>query len=285
MDSRVRNHRPSRQPPATKIPDDPTPSGAAELARVRQALAEAERRAEQLDRDLRAERARLAELEENSLTRLGELAAFVAHEVKSPLAGIAGAVQVLDSHLPPKSADHAVTRAIISRIGALSHMVDELLVLGRAEHTEVTDVSLLAVLGESVALFQQSAEHAGVAVDVTGDDLIVRANAELLGSVFLNLLVNAGQAMAGRGRIGVRLEDGAGRCRLVFEDDGPGVPDEVLPRVFDLFYTTKGRGTGLGLPIAKRIVEAYGGALQVSCREGSGACVTVELPRSVNFHQ
>ena len=92
--------------------------------------------------------------------------------------------------------------------------------------------------------------------DIVGDR-------EMLQVVFQNILMNAAQAMEGQGRIDVTIATADGRCRVAIADRGPGMPNEVRDKAFDAFFTTKHRGTGLGLPIAKRVVEAHGGAIQI----------------------
>ena len=115
-------------------------------------------------------------------------------------------------------------------------------------------------------------------VCVSGPEQRVLADAELLKSVFLNLLVNAGQAMDGRGTISILVAGDAECCRIVFCDDGHGVSAGVLDKIFEPFFTTKHRGTGLGLPYARRIVEQHGGAISVESGHGEGTEVTVTLP-------
>ncbi len=116
-------------------------------------------------------------------------------------------------------------------------------------------------------------------VEVDADDAVIVADSEQLRIVFINLLLNAAQAMECRGRIilsaradGQRVR--AGRCRI----RGPGMPDEVRERVFEPFFTTKTRGTGLGLPTVKRIVEAHHGTIALECPESGGTRVRVTLP-------
>jgi signal transduction histidine kinase len=117
-----------------------------------------------------------------------------------------------------------------------------------------------------------------VHVDVTGTAPPVAADAGMLKIVFQNLLVNGGQAMQGDGRIRVSIHSVDSRCCIAFTDEGPGIPPELRDKIFTAFFTTKARGTGLGLATAKRMIEAHRGDIQVECPPGGGTTVTVCLP-------
>jgi signal transduction histidine kinase len=104
------------------------------------------------------------------------------------------------------------------------------------------------------------------------------ADASLLQIVFHNLLVNSAQAMQGRGDIQVTVDDAQARCRIAITDRGPGIPPDVLDQVFTPFFTTKARGSGLGLPTCRRLVEAHHGNIAVDCPPDGGTTVTVSLP-------
>jgi signal transduction histidine kinase len=117
-----------------------------------------------------------------------------------------------------------------------------------------------------------------VKVDIEGEDLIVAGDAELLKPVFLNLLVNAGQAAGSAGKISISVGNTGGLCRVAVQDNGPGIPVEIREKIFEPFFSTKHRGTGLGLPIARRIVEAHGGTITLACPREGGTTVAVELP-------
>jgi two-component system sensor histidine kinase AtoS len=96
--------------------------------------------------------------------------------------------------------------------------------------------------------------------------------------VFVNLLMNAAHAMDGQGVIRVSVMPADQVCHVVVQDSGPGIPPDVRERIFTPFFTTKSRGTGLGLPTAKRIVEAHSGQIEIDCPPGGGTTVTVQLP-------
>ena len=216
--------------------------------------------------------------EQTSLARLGEMAAVIAHEVKNPLAGIRGAVQVIGGRLPKESKDAAIAKEIVGRIDALDGLIKDLLVFARPPQPRPVPVDLCELVRATADLLAGDPALANVAVRVDGQAPRVMADPNLLTIVVQNLLLNSGQAMQGRGDICVSLEAADGRSRVVFSDSGPGISAEVFERMFMPFVTTKARGTGLGLATAKRIVEAHDGRIAIASPPGGGAIVTVELP-------
>ena len=115
-------------------------------------------------------------------------------------------------------------------------------------------------------------------VEVTGSSIPVSADGELLKIVMHNLLVNAAHAMQGEGLIRISVASIGGRCRIDIADNGPGIPPDVREKLFTPFFTTKARGTGLGLSTARRFLEAHDGTIAVACPAEGGTVVTLELP-------
>jgi two-component system, LuxR family, sensor kinase FixL len=218
--------------------------------------------------------------EQAALARLGEMAAVIAHEVKNPLAGVRGAIQVIGGRLPKDSKDAAIVHEIVNRIDALNELMKDLLLFARPPQPHPEPVDLAALIRTTADLLSSDPAVKGVAVQVEGAAPHAHADAELLKIVFQNLLVNGAQAMHGKGTIQVTLRSTDGVCRLTFHDSGPGIPPDVLGRIFTPFFTTKARGTGLGLPTAKRLVEAHGGSIAIHCPPGGGTTVELELPVS-----
>jgi two-component system sensor kinase FixL len=216
--------------------------------------------------------------EQTSLARLGEMAAVLAHEVKNPLAGVRGAIQVIGSRLPKDSKDAAIVKEIETRLDALNELMKDLLLFARPPQPKPVPVDLAALLAATVDLLSSDPALASVRVTIEGSAPPIRADADLLKIVFENLLVNGAQAMRGRGDIGVRVSSEGEHCLVVVADQGPGIPADVRERIFTPFFTTKARGSGLGLPTAKRLVEANGGTIAVACPAEGGTVVTVTLP-------
>ena len=216
--------------------------------------------------------------EQTSLARLGEMAAVIAHEVKNPLAGIRGAIQVIGGRLPKESKDAAVVKEIVNRIDTLNELIKDLLLFARPPQPRPLPVDLAGLVRTTADLLAGDPALNGVAIHIDGDAPAVMADAELLKIVFQNLLVNAAQAMQGRGEIRVTLQTLDGTCRVAVRDTGPGIAADVRERIFTPFFTTKARGTGLGLATARRIVEAHAGRIAIDDAAGGGTTVTVELP-------
>jgi PAS domain S-box-containing protein len=217
--------------------------------------------------------------EQAALARVGQMAAVVAHEVRNPLAGVKGAMQILMSRRPAGDGELPVMRDIVTRIDALSELINDLMVFARPRPPRLAVVELNAMVADAITIVQRDPAASGVEVSVEGDDVSVTADGELVRALVLNLLINAAQALAGRGgRIAVRTERQGGMALLAIADTGPGIPADIREQVFEPFFTTKARGGGLGLPIAKRTAELHGGSLTIDCPPGGGTVVTVALP-------
>jgi hypothetical protein len=228
------------------------------------------------------------------LATLGQVAASLAHEIRNPLAGIAGAVGVMADELPDTDPRKEIMEEILSQTRRLTKTVQDLLTfarpaapaLGPCDLHQVLDRVLLLLAEDPVAKRIRLVRNYGPGLPS------LEADDKQLGQVFLNLLLNAAQAMHGDGQItittrldGARGGDGepspAGVGRTVevnLTDTGPGIPPEVLPELFKPFFTTKPRGTGLGLTISRRIVEDHGGWIRVENVPPRGASFRVGLP-------
>jgi PAS domain S-box-containing protein len=216
--------------------------------------------------------------EQASLARLGEMAAVIAHEVKNPLAGVRGAIQVIGSRLPKDSKDVPMIKEIVSRIDSLNELMKDLLVFARPPQPKPTSIDVALLVSATAELLISDPALRNVSVKVDGTAPRIMADADLLRIVFVNLLVNGAHAMQGHGTIRVSLALAAGRCQIMFADEGPGIPSDVREKIFTPFFTTKSRGSGLGLPTAKRLVEAHRGNIHITCPTAGGTIVTVELP-------
>lgn len=213
-----------------------------------------------------------------ALARVGQMAAVVAHEVRNPLAGIKGAVQVLMSRRSAGDSELPVMRDIVARIDALSELINDLMVFARPRPPRLAVVELHAVLADAITIVRRDPAAHGVEISVQGDDVSVTADGELVRATVLNLLLNAAQAMAGRGRILVTTMRQNGLAVIQVSDTGPGIPSEIREQIFEPFFTTKARGGGLGLPIARRTAELHGGTLTLECPPEGGTVVTMSLP-------
>jgi PAS domain S-box-containing protein len=216
--------------------------------------------------------------EQAALARLGEMAAVVAHEVKNPLAGVRGAIQVIGGRLPAGSRDAEAIGEIIARIDALDELMKDLLLFARPPQARPAPIDVVALAKETAMLVREDPTARDVRIDVEGSAPAVMADAKLLNIVLLNLLLNAVHAMQQQGTIHISVSADDRVCRIAVVDAGPGIPPDVRERIFTPFFTTKSRGTGLGLSTAKRLIEAHHGRLAVECPPDGGTIVTIELP-------
>lgn len=216
--------------------------------------------------------------ERSALARLGEMAAMIAHEVKNPLAGIRGAVQVIGGRLPAGNPDAPMMQEIVKRIDSLDQMMKDLLLFARPPQPTRSPTDVVPLIAATAGLLKEDEGARQVDVQIAGSAPPVPADGEMLKMVFHNLLINSAHAMHGHGRILVQVAAVDRACRIVFSDQGPGIPADVRDKIFIPFFTTKRRGTGLGLPTAKRFIEAHDGRITVECPPSGGTTVTVQLP-------
>ena len=231
-------------------------------------------RADITERKLAAEQL----LQQAALARVGQMAAVVAHEVRNPLAGIKGAMQILMSRRGPEDRELPVMGDIVGRIDALSDLINDLMMFARPRAPRLAPVALRPLLQDAVAMVRRDPTAESVEITVSGDEVSATADTEMIRATVLNLLLNSAQAMAGRGRIHIALLHQHDSIAIQIRDTGPGIPDELRAQVFEPFFTTKARGGGLGLPIARRTAELHGGALTLEPGESGGTVATLTLP-------
>ena len=212
------------------------------------------------------------------LKSLGEMAAGMAHEVKNPLAAIRSSAQIITERVSGKEAQFA--QIIVSEVDRLNRVVNEFLDYARPAPLKREPALLSGLLNSCLELLAPVIKQAGVTIKraYPQGEHRVSADQNQLRQVFLNLILNAVQAMrtGGQMTLGVRQESGS--TRVVVRDTGPGIPSDKLRQVFEPFYSTKPGGTGLGLPIAQRIVAEHGGRLVVESKPGEGTTATMILP-------
>lgn len=216
--------------------------------------------------------------ERQTLARIGELASVVAHEVRNPLAAIRGVVEVIQTRFPADSPDRKILGDLLVRVDSLDQLVSDLLVYARPAPPVFRRASMLALARDTVALVANDRGTGSVRFDVSGDDAELWIDPAQMGRALLNLMTNAAQAMRDTGVVRITGARAGDRFRLTVADEGPGMPADVVARCLEPFFTTKTRGTGLGLPIAKRVVDEHGGTFTVTSEAGAGTQVSIELP-------
>jgi two-component system sensor kinase FixL len=216
--------------------------------------------------------------EQSALAKLGEMAAVVAHEVKNPLTGIRGALQVIGGRLPAGGKDAAVVKEIIGRLDALNDLMTDMLLFARPPQPKFASLDLVALLRGVADLVRQDPTMKDLRIEVSGSGPPVVGDAELLKIVVQNLILNSAHATQGKGIARVSAAFAAGAYQITVADNGPGVPSEVRDRLFTPFFTTKARGTGLGLSTAKRLIESHGGTIMLDCPPSGGTVVVLQFP-------
>ncbi len=216
--------------------------------------------------------------EQASLAKLGEMAAVIAHEVKNPLAGIRGAIQVFGTRMGHDATTSQVLKEIVLRIDSLDQMMKDLLLFARPPKLKRAATDVVPLVATTASLLSQDPALRDVAIEVGGAAPPVTADPEMLRIVFHNLLINGAHAMHGKGTIRVSVDTTEHTCRIAFTDAGPGIPAEIRDKIFTPFFTTKSRGSGLGLPTAKRLIEAHDGQISIDCPPMGGTTVMVRLP-------
>jgi two-component system, NtrC family, sensor kinase len=216
------------------------------------------------------------------LTSLGLLAAGVAHEVNTPLAVISNYIQMLAKQIAADDPRQKTIELIVKQTFRASEIVNNLLNFSRTGGTEAAEIDLNAVLDETLSLVQHplKAAHVSVVRNYTRKLPPVLGSTTRLQQVFLNLFMNARDAMPGGGMIEVRTGAHNGSVEIEVSDTGAGIPPEHLNRIFDPFFTTKasGRGTGLGLSVSYGIIKEHAGKVDVRSAPGKGTSFRLEFP-------
>jgi two-component system sensor kinase FixL len=215
--------------------------------------------------------------DESGLVRIGELAAVLAHEVKNPLAAVSGAIQMLREHLTSDE-DREIVQEILRRLDGLGSLMGDLLLYARPPRPRPSRVDVMELLRSLVAFFGADPGWRDLHVVMHGSVPSLEADPELLKVVFQNLLLNAAQAMHGRGEIAIWLQTVDKHAHIDIRDRGPGIPPEVRDKLFTPFFTTKARGTGLGLATVRRIAESHKGHVEILESGVGGTTVRVTLP-------
>ncbi len=217
------------------------------------------------------------------LTAMGEMSAQVAHEIRNPL----GSIELFASILRKELVQHPDCRDLAGRIltgvRSLNHMVGNLLHYTRAVRPSCRPVSVRGVLEESLQFAEQALQQKGIRCSGRheGEDVATFTDGELLKQVFMNLMLNAAQAMPDGGRLDVSSVVGKGEVAYRFADTGEGIAEEDLPRIFTPFFSGRKKGTGLGLAIVQNIVDTLGGRIEVQSGPGAGTVFTVVFPLDV----
>ena len=235
-------------------------------------------------RSMEEERQRL-----DRLALLGEMTAVIAHELRNPLASISSGVQFLIQQAQPHEPSYEALALILRESTRLNQLLEDILEVSRTPRIQLTAHAVTDILDEVLSRWSQTAalHRVRIVKDYAPNTPAVQCDPLRIEQAFSNLIMNAIQAMTEGGVLSVRtrVETLAGSRNgsanaLVIEiaDTGTGIPAAVVPKLFTPFFTTKGKGTGLGLTITQRIINEHGGEVTVASAEGQGTTFVVRLP-------
>ena len=217
-------------------------------------------------------------LQSERLAAIGEMAASVAHELKNPLAGLAGALDILLEELPPQSDLMRIRDAVKIQLRRLNELAGDLLNFAKPVRIALTNIRFRDLVQSVTSSLSHHPALEKVELVELGSDVQMSVDAVQFPIVLQNLVLNAAQAAGGEGTVRVRAENTTGKVLITVEDDGPGFADDAIAKVFTPFFTTKSKGTGLGLPICRKIVEAHGGQISAANRKDGGAILALTVP-------
>jgi two-component system sensor histidine kinase HydH len=215
------------------------------------------------------------------LASLGEMGASIAHEIRNPLAGISGAVQVLSDLSSVEKPDYLVLKEIRLLTERIEETVVRMLEYAKDWQLEPRLCRITELVEETVAAYNRQAKFEDISIEIVGcKDAKALIDPDLIGQVLVNLIENAVDACNGKGKLIWRIEKGLQEVSVSLQDNGAGVTDEVKVNIFKPFFTTKESGNGLGLAICQKIVEKHNGTISVKSKIGVGTRVTIVLPQS-----
>ncbi len=249
-------------------------SGSDELSELAKAY---NRMTESLERHLEMESS-LAQ--QGKMASLGVLSSGVAHEINNPLGIILGYAAYLENKLPPDDPNLKYVQEIKRESKRSKKIVQDLLSYARAPRLAFEEVDVAALVSEITDFAKNHADLAGIIMVRDFEPCLrrIRADADHLKQVCINLILNAGAAMSGHGTLTISAHnEGEDKVRIVFDDTGPGIDPETAARIFEPFFTTRQGGTGLGLSITKQIIERHRGSIEVVSEPGKGTRVIVTL--------
>lgn len=214
------------------------------------------------------------------MSAMGEMAAGISHEIRNPLGIIRSSAELLKKKVAKIDPSNALPDIIVEEASRLNNIITDFINYARPRNPRLNPCRVDDVIEKTLTFLAAQIEEHGYSIEKTCQNPLpeIMGDAPMLHQSFLNLFINAMQAMPDGGRIGVVLRAEGGLVRVEIEDAGPGIPADLSDKIWDPFFTTKDKGTGLGLGIVKNIVEAHAGTIRIANREPQGARVIIDLP-------
>lgn len=214
------------------------------------------------------------------LSSLGEMAAGISHEIRNPLGIIRSSAELLKKKIAKSDPQNSIPDIIVEEATRLNTIVTDFINYAKPRSPNMAACRVEEVLEKNITFLEAQIKAQGYVVKKNYQNSLpeIMADGTMLYQSFLNILINAMQSMPEGGRILVEVSSSDHLVTVHFDDEGQGIPTENLEKIWDPFFTTKDRGTGLGLGIVKNIVESHGGSIQIVNRPVRGTRVTIELP-------
>lgn len=211
---------------------------------------------------------------------VGELAAGLAHEIKNPLAGIRGAVEVLKDEIDWDNASRQILSEILLEMDRINNILNDLLTYAKPKELELSKVNLNDLISQSIkhAKNQILAKDISFIENPSAEKIYIFGDPLKLEQVFLNLFLNSIQAIKDKGIIEIGKQVKNDEVEILIKDNGEGIPEYNLPYIFKPFFTTKPKGTGLGLSLCRQIIEQHKGKIWVESQVGKGTILHISLP-------
>ncbi|MDI6804818.1 MAG: ATP-binding protein [Bacteroidota bacterium] len=214
------------------------------------------------------------------LASTGEIAASIAHEIKNPIAGVLGALQIFEDSIANDDEKKEIYAEMIFQLERVNHAVNDLLSYARPAQPVFEEVQINELLKKTISLMSPQLKDKNIAFknELADNLFLVAADKKQMQQIFWNVLINALQAIDTNGKISIRTFNHNSSVQIIISDSGKGIDAKQLDMVFKPFYTTKHKGTGLGLTITKRIVDQHQGEIIFESEQGVGTTVTITIP-------
>jgi signal transduction histidine kinase len=214
------------------------------------------------------------------LSAMGEMAAGISHEIRNPLGIIRSSAELLKKKVAKIDPANALPDIIVEEASRLNGIITDFINFARPRSPKPSLCRVEDIIEKNITFLAAQIDTGRYVIRKNYQNPLpdIMADASMLHQSFLNLFINAMQAMPEGGRIGIAIRSEGGRVSIDIDDEGHGIPEDLLDKIWDPFFTTKDKGTGLGLGIVKNIIESHGGIIRITNREPHGARVTIELP-------
>jgi signal transduction histidine kinase len=240
------------------------------------------KRGERITQQRTQERLQLEEQLRRSehLSSLGEMAAGISHEIRNPLGIIRSSAELLKKKMNGFEPSNRIPDVIVEESNRLNDIITDFFNFAKPRRPNLIPCRVDEILEKNITFLSSQANEQGYRIRTDyGPELPeISGDSDMLYQAFLNLLINAMQAMPGGGQINIKTESANGAVKILIEDEGEGVPENLKSKIWDPFFTTKEKGTGLGLGIVKNIIESHGGDIRIFNRPDRGSRVHVNLP-------